>query len=235
MERYPDRSVVISTKLYYKEIEEQLLKEGFHKGDIINLGMEYEKLTHLQYFDLPQLKENRIQRETFIDGGCYDGNSSVDFIKWCQLEGVEGTVYAWEPDPENLEKCRQLFKENHMGYELIPKGLWSKSEELRLKSGQTGSMISDDGEIKIEVDSIDHVINKHVTFIKMDIEGSEYQALRGARNTIGKYKPKLAISIYHKIEDIWELLWLIHEMNPKYTFFLRHYSFADNETVLYAL
>ena len=120
-------------------------------------------------------------------------------------------------------------------YELISKGLWSSEKELHLKTNDTASTISEDGDTEIQVDSIDHLIGKPATFIKMDIEGSEYEALLGARNTILKCKPKLAICIYHKMEDIWELPGLIYAMCPKYTFYLRHYSFADNETVLYAL
>ena len=69
----------------------------------------------------------------------------------------------------------------------------------------------------------------------MDIEGAEYQAILGAKKIIDKYKPKLAICVYHKPEDIWELPWLIHKINQEYKFYLRHYSFGDVETVLYAL
>lgn len=228
---YPDALVIISTNKYHKEILQQLLNEGFEKENIINIGMEYEKLNHLQYFDLPQLEDNRTASEVFVDGGCYDGSSAIDFRNW----SPGGSIIAWEPDPDNQEKCRMLFEENSIKYELIPKGLWSEAKELRLKMDKTASIVSKDGDIKIEVDSIDRLIRRPVTFIKMDIEGSEYHALLGARNTIAMHKPKLAICVYHKPEDIWELPWLIHEMNKEYTFYLRHYSFADNETVLYAL
>ena len=69
----------------------------------------------------------------------------------------------------------------------------------------------------------------------MDIEGSELKALCGARETICRLKPKLAISIYHKTEDIWELPKVILQMNSEYKFYLRHYSLAAEDTVLYAL
>ena len=73
------------------------------------------------------------------------------------------------------------------------------------------------------------------TFIKMDIEGAEKEAILGAENIIRIQKPKMAVSIYHKREDIWELPKLLLEMNPEYRFYLRHYSFRDAETVLYAV
>jgi len=86
-EKYPDGVVIISTKLYYKEIMQQLLEENFSEDRIVNIGMEYAKLNHLQYFDLPQLEEKRISKEVFIDGGSYDGSTSVDFKSWCGVRG----------------------------------------------------------------------------------------------------------------------------------------------------
>ena len=68
----------------------------------------------------------------------------------------------------------------------------------------------------------------------MDIEGAEKEALLGAEKITREQKPKLAISIYHKNEDIWEIPSLILEMNPEYRFYIRHYSFRFAETVLYA-
>ena len=91
------------------------------------------------------------------------------------------------------------------------------------------------GTEKVPADSIDHVLNgERATFIKMDIEGSEYQALLGAEQTIKKYHPRLAISLYHKPEDVLEIPYLIHKMNPDYRFIIRHYASNMTETVLYA-
>ncbi len=118
---------------------------------------------------------------------------------------------------------------------MIPKGLWSEYAEMSFKSNGGSSSITEDGDVHIIADCIDRCIDAPVTFIKMDIEGAEYQAILGAKNIINKYKPKLAICVYHKPEDIWELPWLIHKINPEYKFYLRHYSFGDVETVLYAL
>jgi hypothetical protein len=74
-----------------------------------------------------------------------------------------------------------------------------------------------------------------VTFIKMDLEGAELNALKGAEQTIKEQKPKLAISIYHKPEDIWEIPNLLLELVPDYKFYIRHYTLIGAETVLYAL
>ncbi len=114
--------------------------------------------------------------------------------------------------------------------------MWSENTVLRFDSnGSSSVMISDTGTIEIETGTIDEQCDKIPTFIKMDIEGAEYEALLGARKTISEHKPKLAISVYHKPEDIIELPKLILDLNPGYKLWLRHYSFGENETVLYGL
>ncbi|MCI9541657.1 MAG: FkbM family methyltransferase [Lachnospiraceae bacterium] len=234
-EKYPEELIIISTNQYHKEILQQLLEEGFQEENIVNIGKEYKKLNDLQYFDLPQLEEKRKEKEIFVDGGCFDGSTSLGFIDWCKKVNRGGYLYAWEPDPNNQEKCRKALENKEIAYQMIPKGLWSEYAEMSFKSNGGSSSITEDGDVHIIADCIDRCIDAPVTFIKMDIEGAEYQAILGAKNIINKYKPKLAICVYHKPEDIWELPWLIHKINPEYKFYLRHYSFGDVETVLYAL
>lgn len=230
---YFNELIIISTVRFHKEVLNQLLRNGFKEENIINIGIEYEKLIQLQYFDLPQLKNKQSQYETFLDGGCYDGATSVNFIRWCGRKYIKN-IYACEPDPENQKKCRLLLEANEIDYELIPKGLWKETTQLKFRGGGRGSQISNEGELSVPVLSIDD-IKEPITFIKLDIEGAEKEALIGATNTIQQYKPKLAVCIYHKFEDIWVLPRLIHSINPEYVFYLRHYSFNDNETVLYAI
>lgn len=74
-----------------------------------------------------------------------------------------------------------------------------------------------------------------MTFIKMDIEGAELAALKGAKNTIKMYKPKLAICVYHNPLDIIEIPKLIKEIEPSYKLYLRHYSKFYSDTILYAI
>jgi hypothetical protein len=102
--------------------------------------------------------------------------------------------------------------------------------------GKGNSAIDSEGGEEVQVTTIDKELQgKKVTFIKMDIEGSELEALRGAKNVIMKNRPKLAICIYHKPEDIWEIPSIIMQYYPGYKFYLRHYSLTDSDTVLYAL
>jgi ABC-type thiamine transport system substrate-binding protein len=73
-----------------------------------------------------------------------------------------------------------------------------------------------------------------VDFIKMDIEGAEPEALKGAEAVIKQFSPKLAITVYHSFSHFWELPRLIHRFNSDYKFYLRHFTIHAGETVLFA-
>ena len=84
--------------------------------------------------------------------------------------------------------------------------------------------------------SVDSVLQgAPVTFIKLDIEGAEIDALKGAKESIKKWKPRLAICIYHKPEDPIEIPLYIHGLVPEYRMYIRHYSTCKAETVLYCV
>lgn len=120
----------------------------------------------------------------------------------------------------------------------MQKGLWDCRKQAVFASGAKGaSRIADMGNSTIQVDRLDAMLpeSEPVTFIKMDLEGAELHALGGAKQTIQRYRPKLAVSIYHKPEDIWEIPGIILKLNPDYRLYLRHYSIAAAETVVYAI
>ena len=92
------------------------------------------------------------------------------------------------------------------------------------------------GTVTIETAAIDEIVkDDKVTFLKLDVEGAEMKALQGAKNTIMKNKPRLAVCIYHKPEDIIEIPAHLLSLNPDYYFYIRYYNFSYNETVLYAI
>ena len=91
------------------------------------------------------------------------------------------------------------------------------------------------GSSEIEVTSLDDTITGKVSFIKMDIEGSEMDALKGAKETIQKNHPKLAICIYHSNEDMLRIPEFIHELVPEYELYIRAHTMGIAETVLYAI
>ena len=86
----------------------------------------------------------------------------------------------------------------------------------------------------IETVALDEVLaGKKITFLKMDVEGAEYDALLGAEKLIKECRPRMAISIYHKPEDIITIPDLILKMNPDYRITFRHYGLDDLETIMY--
>jgi len=219
--------VIISSPLYGREMKQQLIDKGFSEDFIIFLGT--------QYFDLEYFKPQK--NEFFIDAGGFDGSSTKCFFKWLRDYEIDGKSIVFEPNPVLYDECKEKLKD-YNNVKIVNKGLWHKNETLKFHKASFSSHIDSYGEEIIEATSLDEHLKDEtepVTFIKMDIEGAELNALKGAEQIIKKYKPKLAICIYHKPEDVWEIPNLLLEFVPDYKFYIRHYSFSFSETVLYAL
>ena len=225
--------IMVSSRLHYDSICEDIYKLGFNESQIINAGLMLDEQAAEQYLSLDDLPH--VSHEVFADIGSLDGKTALRFIDW---SGKFSKVYCFEPVLQNSPKCAnnvKMYIERGKA-EVVTKGVWSSSTVLHFNSlGNGMSSISDKG-TEIQTISLDEFFkDKDVTFIKMDIEGAELEALKGARKVITTIKPKLAICIYHKQEDIFTIPQIIMEYNPDYRFFVRHYSIADGETVLYAI
>jgi len=224
-------AVFISSKLYSNEMKRQLLNNGFpEEFIIIDVSVN-------QYFNLSQFKP--CKNEFFIDAGACDGNTTKDFFRWIQNNGGErGRSIIFEPNPIQYKICKDNLQSCD-NVKFVNNGLWHKKDTLKFHKDCGASCITPDGEEIIETISLDEYFKdekESITFIKMDIEGAELNALKGAEQTIKKYKPKLAICIYHKPEDVWEIPNLLLEFVPDYKFYIRHHCFSYlRETVLYAL
>lgn len=223
--------VVIATTLWYKEIYQQLLSYNHDPCKIVNAGKLMFELFDRQYFDLPYMLHHN--EEIFVDAGCFDGLTVNSFIKWCGGEYKE--IMAFEPDRQCYGKCSEILK-GVDNLTMINKGLWSSEQTLSFhETGDSSSVITESGETQIQTVRLDDIADgKKITFIKMDIEGAETEAIAGAAGTIERCRPKLAVSIYHKADDILEIPRMILEIRPDYKFYLRHYSLRAAETVLYA-
>lgn len=186
-----------------------------------------------QYFssDLINLKH-----EYFVDCGAYNGDTIINFLKYSH--GDAGAIYAFEPNKDNFDKLNAFLKADcgNIPYQVYNLGTWSEKKVLRFSGTGTGGAITEGGDIEIEVDSIDHTLSdKKVTFIKMDVEGSEIQSLFGAKKTILEQRPILAICIYHSMEDMACIPVMLHEWLQGYRFYIRHYTLTSAETVFYAI
>lgn len=227
-----DCCVVIGMNAGVPEVYQQLQDMGIEKFRIFVPEKAWWLGTEAQYFDHDIMRAHA--HESFVDGGALDGNDSREFIKWC--DGNFDAVYLFEPDEENRRKI-VLQEEADQRIHVCAEGLWSGHGKLRFFMGkQENSSVSEYGNTVIPVTSIDEKLDGNpVSVIKMDIEGCELEALKGAEGTIKKYAPRLAVCVYHKPEDIIELSQKILELNSGYHLYLRHYSYTETETVLYAV
>ncbi|WP_419765713.1 MAG: FkbM family methyltransferase [Arcobacter sp.] len=178
-----------------------------------------------QYFDkeiIPDIKNIR-----FVDGGGYVGDTLKEIIK--NYPDFE-KIYCVEPNSLHINIAKRDF-EKYENIEFINCGLGSKKIEDEKKEELQNNCAHDYQATNIN--SIDNLISQKVDYIKLDIEGAEQDAIKGAKNTIKKYKPILAVCIYHKAQDWHKISKLVLEIEDNYDIYLRHYMEGIYETVMY--
>ena len=161
-------------------------------------------------------------KEVIVDLGAYDGDTVREFLS--ATDGKYQRIYAFEPDAKNFRKlCRKT--EGMANLELFNIGAWDKKETLFFDTkGGRNSHRSENG-TPMEFDSVDNLIHDRVTLLKMDIEGAELQALKGAENTIRTYLPKLYVCAYHRNEDMFAIPFKIRELCGDYRIFFRQHPY----------
>jgi len=178
-----------------------------------------------------------------IDGGACLGDTAVVFS---HAVGETGRVYSFEPNKVNL-KVLEINVSQHVlkNIKVFPTGLSNEkivADPVTVKdSCDFGFSINqaDRSGQQCPQERIDDLVSsgelERVDFIKMDIEGAELEALKGGVETLQKYRPKLAISLYHKLNDFFEIINFLSENCPFYRFYINHYTIHTEETVLYAI
>jgi FkbM family methyltransferase len=171
--------------------------------------------------------------EAYVDGGSYDGDTIRAFID--RVHGRFDDIYAFEPDPATFEKLSSNFRHEPRVHP-IHAGLHSHVGQLRFRDDASrGAIFANDGSIEMPVTTIDDVLgDRRLTYVKMNIEGAEIDALHGGRNAICKWLPRLAISVYHRASDLWRIPQVISEISSEYQLYLRQHDGGIIETVLYA-
>jgi len=152
----------------------------------------------------------------------------------------KGTIYSFEPNFATYEKTKgnidSLIGQHNIT--VVNKGVSNKSGKLNFREGKGnagGSRIDTDGSITIDVTTIDEFCEtfSKMDFIKMDVEGAECDALYGSKHTIIKHRPHMAICVYHKYDDLWNVPRIILSFDNMYKCYLRHNSRKRTETVMY--
>lgn len=176
--------------------------------------------------------------DLIVDLGAFTGDTVE---KWLSVGSRNFSKYvAFEPDSKNIEILRSRYGSNlRIVVEHKAIGL-SDGIVGFLEEGNTDSKVEALGchknQVTVEQVTLDTYFgNESPTIIKMDIEGSEKQAILSGRKVIANTKSKLAISSYHFPSDLWEVPLLLRELRPSSKFYFRHYSREIDDTVCYVL
>jgi len=226
-------------------IKKYILSNSFRVNGLKIKGVEEECLKGTFLFNAYSYKNivDADLEDIVIDAGAYCGDTALYFS---MKVGEKGKVYAFEPDNRNYTYLEKNIKLNNLkNIEPIKAGIGFKNTLAHeIGIGIKGSVTlrnggDSNGELNnIKVYSIDNFILENqinrVDFIKMDIEGWEIDALKGAENCLKKYKPKLAICVYHKPEDLLNIATYLKMIVPNYNLYLDQKSIGWCETILYA-
>ena len=176
----------------------------------------------------------------FVDCGAYDGDTLRAFL--AHQHGRFGSIYAFEPDRRNCERLRAYVAA--LGHETAERihvwnaGVSDRHTKLRFDpAGNMSSSFSSVGAIEVEVVPIDEVVeaNGALVYLKFDVEGAEWEALKGCQKLLARARPLLAISVYHRPDDLWQLPLYVAAHDPNYRLFLRTQGEDGMDVICYAL
>lgn len=177
-----------------------------------------------------------IEGEVFVDCGAYDGDTLVSFL--AQPQPGFKRIIAFEPDPGSFAKLSQRVAglSEKASITLHKAATGAENGTIRFSGEGTPASSMGSGDIEVDLVKLDDVLRDEVpTYLKMDIEGAELDALAGARQTIERHAPILTVSSYHKQDHVWKIPSLIHSFNPEYRFFLRPQMMDVWDLVCYAI
>ena len=186
------------------------------------------------YFDLDIIPKS--EKETFVDVGAYVGDSSLDYIKTYGKK--DNKIYCYEITNEMIEIMKNNLKD-YENIEYVNKAVKDKIGKVFIdeKGDMSSNQTSVKGNKQIVCTTLDEDIKERIDIIKMDIEGDELSALKGAKRHIINDSPKLLISIYHKNEHYIKIPRYIYSLNKNYNFYMRYYGgeLYPTEVVLLAI
>lgn len=192
-----------------------------------------------QYFSNEYYHIN--ENEVFFDCGAYSGDSIGSFLSF--TNGNYKKILAFEPDSLARGRLREFIQKNrYKAIKVFDCCLGETNRTANFISTNTGSSFevnpldldSKTDFETVKVKKLDDFYDEYPTFIKMDIEGGELGALKGAERIIRDLHPKLAVCIYHKYNDFYEIPLLIKKFCPDYKFKIRQHYALYGEVVLYA-
>ena len=198
-----------------------------------------------QYFSHNHFLPTFTLEEVFIDCGSYVGDTLEKYI-W-NRDGVFKKIIAFEPDRDNykametrVNRLRNEWNLKEDAIEIFPYGVADKNGNETFSSYETNNGLGSkfieeetDNGGAVKIISLDEYLSEPYTFLKADIESYEYKMLLGAEQGIKKWKPLIAVCIYHNAVDLYSIPLLIKSMVREYKMTVRHHSGTLTETILY--
>lgn len=177
--------------------------------------------------------------ESFVDGGAYDGDTLFDFVR--RTGGSFAHYHAIEPDPTNLARLRTkvaaLPSAMREQISIHDAALYRQDTDLEFEAaGTVGSAITSTGRTRVAGRRLDSLLaGSRVTFLKLDIEGAERDALMGGMEVLRAQQPTVAVCVYHLPDHLWTIPLFLHDALPKHRLFFRAHGIDGWETVCYAV
>lgn len=238
----------------YRQVYEMLTDEDSKQAYSAHLNCRYKLIANHelarvycgdQYFAVPEIMTFSPD-EVFVDCGAFVGDTVELYIHHCQ--GIFCKAIAFEPGPVQFTAMKKRFRRLEEEWAISPgrlvcvqAGLSDVSSHARIMGGTISDnligtrIVKSDDEDAAGVVTLDEALKgQRVDFIKADIEGDEMDMLHGAAHLIRTQKPRIAICLYHKLTDPYEIPLYLKELVPEYKFKVRHHSMNFMETVLYA-
>ena len=199
------------------------------------LGFKYYLFRGQYFLNDDEVSIEPREGDFVIDAGACLGDTAIVFGK---AVGASGKVFAFDPVQNHLEVLEHNINQNpDCNIQAMPFGLSDTDIDCPTIKLQTYSPGFSSRNQNVPLRCLDSLVIggniPKINFVKMDIEGAELSAIKGAASSIRKFKPKLAISLYHKPTDIFEIPLYISKEFPFYEMFIEHYTIHAEETVLY--
>ena len=242
-----DRSLTIDSRAIAdvgRLLEDQASRDVLSRVVRFRASLDAADYVHpdgaVEYFpgDVPVF--DGLERLRFIDCGAFVGDTLDDLIDHTPVP--VDIVASFEPDRANLSRLAEAVvrlrrSSPECRFLLYPCGAWSEIGLIGFAGGgSSSSRLEEAGGEAVPVVCLDLAVSGMApNFIKLDIEGAEMQALDGARGIITEFRPHLAVCVYHRPADLWEIPLAISAMRPDYRFFLRQHGHMGTGLVLYAL
>ena len=205
------------------------------------------KFLRYSHSDMDEAYTKILRAESFeyiADLGAYNGDTLREIKPFATR--IKEAI-AFEPDTRTFKKLSTYAEGENFKINCLNIAAWSGEETLFFDGGgnrNSNLLKSDSLEVgkaakivEVKANSLDNILGgKRVDYIKFDVEGAEKEAIIGAKKTIKAHKPALAVSVYHRSEDIFELALQIHKICPEYKFYMRRREYIPAwDTLLFAV